>query len=51
MWEGTKKNISKVTKLIKNYLWAGANQNNICKVAWDQCCEKIEILWIRVNGP
>lgn len=37
-----KKKISKVTKLIKNYLWAGANQNNRCKVVWDQCCEKLK---------
>lgn len=39
-----------MTKLLKIYLWAGANQNNRCKVARDQCCEKNEIWWIRVSG-
>ncbi len=51
VWEGTKKRISKVTKLLKNYLWVGTNQNNRCNMAWDQCCEKNGIWWIKVNGP
>lgn len=48
VWEGTKKRITKVTRLFKNYLWASTNQNNRCQVAWDQCCEKNAVLvqWI-----
>jgi len=39
---GTQKRISKVTRLLKNYLWVGTSQNSKRQMAWDHCCEKMK---------